>query len=237
MRNADCIIAINRPTKAMLRERGVEERKIKIIRPGVDLDRFQFVPFKEKESCTIEVITVGFLIKRKAVDLIIKAIREVVKSHKNVHLRVIGDGPQMEPLRRLSGSLGLNDYVTFEGFVPNSEVWKYYREAHIFASMSRSESWGQVYLEAMASGLPIISAVNVGSSEIIEDGVFGYLVEQEDYNMLAERLVYLVENSYQIADFGRNGRAEAEKKYDWETVIIPQYLEIYDTLSGCDRDE
>lgn len=231
LRNADSIVAINKRTKSMLVERGVEEKRIEIIAPGIDSSQFRYFPFEQKESDIVEVLSVGYLIRRKAFDLLIRATKEVSRAHKNIRLRIIGDGPQMVALKDMANDLGLNSHVIFEGFVPNTEVWKYYKRAHIFVSMSRSESWGQVYLEAMASGLPVISACNVGSEEIIKDGVFGYIVDQEDYQMLAQKLIYLIENKDQIAVFGRRGRAEVEKKYDWKTVIIPKYLELYDSLA------
>ncbi|MCJ7653272.1 MAG: glycosyltransferase [Actinobacteria bacterium] len=237
LKNADSVVVINRQTKEMLLERGVEEQKIKVIHPGIDLDKFRYTPFNEKDSGTVEVITVGFLIERKAVDLIIRAIGEVAKYHRNLRLRIIGDGPQMGSLKGLSDSLGLSEYITFQGHVPNYDVWEYYRKAHIYVSMSRSESWGQVYLEAMATGLPVVSAVNVGSSCIIEDGEFGFLVDQGDYKMLARRLLQLIENRDLLADFGRKGRAEVERKYDWKAVIIPQYIEVYESLTGRRQDD
>jgi phosphatidylinositol alpha-1,6-mannosyltransferase len=95
--------------------------------------------------------------------------------------------------------------------------------------MSRFESWGQMYLEAMASSLPIISARNIGSESIIQDD-FGYLIPQEDYFALSERIISLLDNPDMIKMFGDRARLKAEKKYDWVKVIIPKYIEIYKNL-------
>lgn len=227
---ADKIVAINIYTRDMLVKRGVKIEIITIIPPGIDIVKFQCFPYEEKTAIPTEFISVGYLLQRKGVDLLIQALKEVVKVNENVRLRIVGDGPQREALEKLVKELNVSDYVVFEGFVPNSDVQKYYQKAHIFVSMSRSESWGQMYLEAMACGLPVISSKNVGSESIIHDSEFGYLVAQEDVNGLAEKMVYLIEHPDMIASFGKKARQEVEEKYDWDKVIIPQYLELYNEM-------
>lgn len=227
---ADRIIAINAYTRDMLIKRGVKDGIITIIPPGIDIIKFQYFPYEEKRSSLVEFISVGYLLQRKGVDLIIRALLEVIKANDKVRLRIVGDGPQREFLEDLTKELNLSDYVIFEGFIPNNEIQTYYQKAHIFVSMSRSESWGQMYLEAMACGLPIISSKNVGSESIIQDGEFGYLVEQENVKSLTEKMLYLVEHQEKIASFGVKARQEVEDKYDWDKVIIPQYLELYNEM-------
>lgn len=230
LKQADKIIVINEYTKNTLIEKGINKNKIIIIPPGIDLPRSKNVFSEKKNEKIIEIITVSYLVKRKRIDLIIKAISEVVKVYKNVKLRIIGDGLQMEALKKITSQLNLNHYVIFEGFVLNNRIQKYYQQAHIFASMSQAESWGQMYLEAMAGGLPVITTKNIGSNEIIKDNKFGYLIPQEDYKELAQKIIYLINHRKLINQFGQNARKEIEKKYDWETIIIPQYLKVYKSV-------
>ena len=126
--------------------------------------------------------------------------------------------------------LSLEDYVVFEGFIENSKIQQYYKKAHIFISMSRAESWGQMYLEAMACGLPIITTKNIGSDAIIKNGEFGYLIGQENTNDLAKKIIYLIENPEYIIAFGERAYQEVKRKYDWDNCIIPQYLDIHQKL-------
>lgn len=230
IRNADKIVAINTNTKELLIGRGVDSNRIEIITPGIDTGKFQYVPFESKDSEHIVLLAVGYLVERKGMELVIKAIGEVARNHDNFELRIIGDGPEIQNLKDLTKNLGLEKVVRFYGPIPHAEINKQYEEAHVFVSMSRAESWGQVYLEAMASGLPVVTTENVGSREIVKDGVFGYLVRQEDYTMLAERVIHLMNNKLLLADFGRKAREEAEETYDWEKVIVPKYINLYESL-------
>lgn len=230
LKKSDKIIVINQYTKELLQRNGTEEKKITIIPPGIDTEAFKYCPFEQKEKNKTEFLVVCYLIKRKDVVSVIRAVSEVVKINSRFILRIIGDGPQREILERLAKELGVSQYVIFEGFIPNSDVQKYYQKAHVFISMSLSESWGQMYLEAMACGLPVISSKNVGSESMIHNGKFGYLVEQEDVKALAERMVYLIESPETVASFGKKARQEVEEKYDWDKVIIPRYLELYNEM-------
>ncbi len=227
LKRADKIVTINKYTCDVLMKNGIKKDNIVIIPPGIDILKFQLFPYKEKAIMPIEFISVGYLLQRKGVDLVIRALKQVIKVNKQVRLRIIGDGPQRQALKDLVRELNLSEHVVFEGFIQNSEVQKYYQKAQVFVSMSRYESWGQMYLEAMACGLPIITTRNVGSNEIIKEGEFGYLVEQENVKELAEKMIYLIEHPDVIASFGKKARQEVEKKYDWEKVIIPKYLKVY----------
>lgn len=232
LKRADKIIALTSYAKRLLVAEGLDEGNIQVITPGINTDKFRYVPFDEKPKDRIVLVAIGYLSKRKGMEFVIKAFREVLKRHEGVMLRIIGDGPELGSIKELSRSLGLEDNVEFLGYVPHNEVQAYYHDAHVFVGMSRAESWGQVYLEAMASGMPVVTSENVGSREIVRDGVFGYLIHQEDTTMLAERLNRLLDSTQLIAEFGRKAREEAECRYDWERVIVPKYLKLYDSLSG-----
>lgn len=232
LRRADKVIALTSYAKGLLVAEGLDERKIHVITPGISTDKLRYIPFADKPKDRIVLVAVGYLSKRKGMEYVIKAFGEVLKGHRKVLLRIIGDGPELGSIKELARGLGLEDYVEFLGYVPHNEVQTHYRDAHIFVSMSRSESWGQVYLEAMASGIPVVTSENVGSKEIVRDGVFGYLIDQEDAQMLAVRINHLLDNWQLMDEFGRKAREEAESRYDWETVIVPKYLELYDSLRG-----
>lgn len=227
---ADKIIVINQHTKDILSSSKIDSSKIEIIHPGIDIQKFKYVSHNQKDQNQMEILTVGYLIKRKGIELIIQALFEVIKTYPKTRLRIIGDGPQKENLKILVDNLSLKKNVLFEGFIPHDKIQECYRNSHIFVSMSRSESWGQMYLEAMACGLPVITTKNVGSNEIIDNGVTGYLIEQEDTRVLAEKILFLINNPRLMKKMGNNARKKIEKKYDWDKTIIPMYLDLYYSL-------
>lgn len=227
-KKADKIIVINEYTKNILLEKFIPEERIVIISPGIDIKKFVSKP-EEKKEC-VEFITAGYLLKRKGMDVILAALEKIVKTKKNIVYHIVGNGPQRENLETMVINRGLKNYVVFHGFIPNSEIQSLYHKADVFVSMSRSESWGQMYLEAMACGLPIISSKNVGSNEIIKDGEFGFLVRQENVDDLVKKMEYFIKNRGKIKLFGKKARKEVEDKYDWDTIIIPKYEKIYQEL-------
>ena len=230
MLKADKIIVINISTKNLLLKRKIKAEKIVIIPPGVDCKRFTPLEKENKENKVFEILAASTLMERKDVASIIKGIFEVHKTNKNIRLRILGDGPQMNELRELTKSLSLERIVIFEGHVPHSEMVRYYQNAQIFVAMSKAEGFATVCLEAMASGLAIVSTKVGGFTDAITDGVNGYLVEKGDYQVLAERITSLLNNRRLISQFGMKARKDAEEKYDWNYVIIPAYLDLYSKL-------
>jgi glycosyltransferase involved in cell wall biosynthesis len=234
LERADKVIVINQVTKHLLMS-VVAADKIQVIPPGIDLvdGLWEYSPYEKKDFNQINILSVCYLVKRKGVDLVIRALATIVFTRKitNIKLLIAGDGPEQNYLRELVQQLSLDQFVSFLGFIPNKQMGDYYRRAHIFVSMSRSESWGQMYLEAMASGVPIITSVNNGSSSIIEDGASGYLIKQEDYLDLAEKIVRLVKERDLGRRFSARGRQIVEEQYDWRKCIIPQYIKIYEELT------
>ncbi len=228
LKRAKKIVVINEYTRNFLIKKGIKPNNISIIPPGIDIRKFEYVPY-DKKTGVLEILVVCYLVKRKAVDLIIEAVNYSIKE-KNIILRIVGDGPQKQYLETLVERLGLQSNVFFEGFVENYMIQEYYKKAHVFVNMSRSEGFATVCLEAMASGLAIISSKVGGFQDAITDGKNGYLVEQEDTKGLAEKMVYLIDHPELIASFGKRARQEVEEKYDWDKVIIPRYLDLYDEI-------
>jgi len=230
LQSADKIIVVNKATQRMLIERKISPEKITIINPGVDSNKFPFTKHKKRESDSLQLMSVGSLIKRKGFDLLIQMMREIVKKEKNISLRIIGDGPQLKDLKQMVKNYSLEENIIFVGHISHHEISSFYKRAHLFVSMSRSESWGQMYLEAMSSGLPVISSKNTGSLDIVKDGKSGYLVEQEDYKTAAQKVLYLAKNQAIMEKLSLSGRREVMKRYDWKKVIIPKYLEVYNEI-------
>lgn len=231
LKRADKITVMNKEAKRELVEFGIPSEKIEIVPIGIDGKQFHYKPALKKKVNEFRLITVGYLIERKGTELIIKSLEEVVKEIRNIKLVIVGDGPQRKFLEDLTSNLHLRGFIEFRGFVSYPNLVSLYQESHLFVSMSRSETWGQVYIDAMACGVPVIASRTAGSEGIIRNGV-GHLVKQEDYQELARKIIHLIRNKELLAEMGKRSKEEIERTYDWEKVIIPKYLKIYQELTS-----
>jgi glycosyltransferase involved in cell wall biosynthesis len=230
LQKAKIIIVINQKTKDILRHNGIKEKKIIIIPPGIDINKFRYISYSSKKSKAIELLATGYLLNRKGFDCILEAIANIVSTNKNIFLTIVGDGPQMENLKKKTDKLKIDKYVRFAGFVPNKDINTYYEKSHIYLNMSYAEGFATVCLEAMASGLAIISSKVGGFEDAIQDGVNGYLINKGDSEALANKINYLVENVKFIEKLGEKARETIAEHYDWDKSIIPQYLDIYSKI-------
>lgn len=227
LRRSDALIAVNEETGAMY-ARAVPGVCTRVISPGIHVDAFQQTG-SGVERTGREIITVGSLIKRKGIDLIIKAMAELKVTHPQVRLRIVGDGPQRESLESLARRLGVDDIVVFQGFVPNKEIAALYEASDVYVSMSFSESFGQTLVEAMAVGLCVVAAENVGSRGIIEDGRTGFLVRSGDVSHLVETLRAVFDQADRRVGIGSEARRAAKECFDW-TEIAAKYMALYEAL-------
>lgn len=229
LKKAAYTIAVNEAAKEQLIQFGVPERKIRIIPPGIIAESFK-ITMKKDTSKQITILCVSYLLQRKRIDLVLKGLAEVVKKFTSVKLIVVGDGPQMETLQQLTREYSIESYVSFIGFVLQKDIRLYYEQADIFVSMSDAEGFATISLEAMASGLAIISSDVGGFRDLITDGQNGFIVPQGDYHMFAHKLLWLVQNKAEIARLQIAAQRTIEEQYDWERGIIPRYLAIYEEL-------
>lgn len=133
------------------------------------------------------VITAGSLEPWKGVDTLVRAIGILHASGFPVRLLILGEGSQRQFIEELVNSLGLNSFVRMPGIVENP--YKYFSRGAVFALCSRVESFGNVLVEAMVSGLtPVAADCPTGPREVLADGEYGYLVEPGSPDSIAEGL-------------------------------------------------
>ncbi|MFE4594292.1 glycosyltransferase family 4 protein [Streptomyces laurentii] len=140
-----------------------------------------------------QVVSAGRLDGNKGVDMLIEAFGRVVETHPDWTLRVHGDGPELEPLRKLVRTKHLYNHVFMMGSTRTLD--EELAKGSVFAMSSKSEGFGMVLLEAMNCGLPVVSFnCPVGPREIVADGVDGLLVPELDVEALAAGLKRLIED-------------------------------------------
>lgn len=153
------------------------------------------------------ILTVCHLYPRKSVDVLLRALPAVRATVPEARLRVVGIGPELEPLRRLRRALGLEAAVEFLEHVPFERLILEYRDCAVFCLPSRQEGFGIVLLEAMAAGRPIVASRATAIPEVVPDGQAGYLVPPGDPAALAHALITLLTDRVMAERLGRGGQA------------------------------
>jgi glycosyltransferase involved in cell wall biosynthesis len=177
----------------------------------------------------VTILAVGYLIRRKAFDILIRAMGELAKADMPARLRIVGAGAARANLETLVRQLGIERLVTFTGLIPHRSIVSEYLGADIFCSPSWSEGFATVALEALACGLPIVATPTGGFRELLTQRKVGTLVPFGDVEHLASALAQLVVDRSLRETLGRQARALAVQEYDW-SVIARRYLSLYQGL-------
>lgn len=167
------------------------------------------------------IITTSRLVKKNAIDIVIRGL-SVLKAAGHglaVKFLILGSGQEARPLKELAKRLGVLDDVLFVGSVSHDELPKYLAIADVFVRPSRSEGLGNSFIEAMASGVPIIGTPVGGIPDFLIDGKTGYLSKVDDPDDLAEKILKVL--SADKSDLSKiivSAKKTAEKKYLWENI-------------------
>jgi len=138
------------------------------------------------------IIFVGRLIYKKGVDILLEAFKHIVGDIP-CQLVIAGDGPERGKLEQQAMQLGVRDRVQFVGFQQPKELPRWYCAADLFVLPSRTEPWGVVVMEALASGLPVVVTRLVGCyPDVINDGQVGRVIPPEDSSSLAEAIKHFL---------------------------------------------
>lgn len=210
-----------------------------IVYNGVNLSLFKPVQrVIAEDNMRINLIFVGRLVEKKdplgllcAFELALKK----VKSGITLRLLIIGDGPLKKEVIERARKLGVSDHVVIEGEIESSKIPGLMRQAHIYVQHSITAADGDTeglpvsILEAVATGLPVVSTRHSGIPEQVIHGETGYLVDEGDLEGMASAIVELAEDPEQRKLFGENARRLAEDKFNRERQIRMQ-LELFQNL-------
>lgn len=171
------------------------------------------------------LVAAGRLSVQKGFDLLIKAHAQLLKEGLNHHLLILGEGPLRHELEHLAGELGVKSTVFMPGFVNNPAL--YFRRSTLLVLSSRFEGLPTVIIEALAAGLPVVSAdCPSGPKEILEDGRYGLLVAPGDSGALAKGVSELLRNSELRNRFSQLGPTRVDDfsfsniMPQWESAIL-----------------
>ena len=203
-----------------------------VIENGVE-DTLLSLPLERKLVSTaspLQLVTVGSLIPRKGIDLIIYAMQQL-SDRSTIALTVIGDGPEQLRLEKMVDTLELRQHVRFAGAVPPSAIADELAKAHVFVFASHSEGRPNAVLEAMAAGLPVVASDIPGVNELVQHGVTGFLYQPDSVEALAAHIQCLLEDADLRARFGRAGRDNIiNRGLHWHTTA-ENYSRLYRSIS------
>ncbi|WP_186779273.1 glycosyltransferase family 4 protein [Streptomyces salinarius] len=174
-----------------------------------------------------QVVSAGRLDGNKGIDKLVEAFGLVVEAHPDWTLRIHGDGPELEALRKAVRTRHLYNHVFLMG--PTRTLDEELAKGSVFAMSSKSEGFGMVLLEAMNCGLPVVSFnCPVGPRELVTDGVDGLLVPERDVAALAEGIIRLIEDEEMRRRFSR---AALQKAAEYgPDVVTKSWEDLYQAL-------
>lgn len=209
--------------------------------PGVDVDAYRpdvdGAPVRARYRLADRpvVVCVSRLVPRKGQDALIRALPAIQQRVPGTALLIVGGGPYRRTLERLARQTGVERDVVFTGSVPAAELPAYYAAGDVYAMPCRTrnrgldvEGLGIVYLEASATGLPVVAGDSGGAPDAVRDGETGYVVNGRNLSQIADRVSTLLADRDLARRMGAAGRAWVEREWRWET----QACRLTELLAG-----
>ncbi|MEX2526074.1 MAG: glycosyltransferase family 4 protein [Gemmatimonadota bacterium] len=211
---ASPVVAVSRSTASDLESRGIPSGHIQVIPNGVDSAAFSIGAARTPDPT---LLYLGRLKRYKRVDLILRAVARLRDRGIDVRLVVAGKGDHSGPLKALSAKLGLQNHVSFPGFVSPQEKRRLLGSAWVHVLTSPREGWGIVNVEAAAAGTPTVASDSPGLRDSVVDGETGLLVPHGNVEALATALQQLLQDASLRERMGRAGR-EFAQGFTWEAA-------------------
>ena len=203
--------------------------RLERLAPGVDVDAFHpgvdgsAVRAKHALSDRPVIVCVSRLVARKGQDMLIRALPVIRRSVPGAALLLGGGGPYRPKLERLARDLGVEADVVFTGSVPWAELPTLYAAGDVYAMPCRTraggldvEGLGIVYLEASATGLPVVAGDSGGAPDAVLEGETGYVVGGRDLAAISARITDLLTDRERSRAMGSAGRSWVEREWRWE---------------------
>jgi len=247
LKDIDFFIAINEKAKISLQFYGVEDKKIMVLPMGVDIERFSPLSKVEKNNLKFTmgininkkiILFIGRLVWEKGIYDIVFAIKFLVdylKFKDNFSVFIIGEGNEKQNVEKLIEVLELSDYIKILNHVSYEKIDEFYKISDIFILPSKptynwEEQLGMVLLEAMATGLPIITTSSGAIPEVVKDG--GIIIPPGDFFSLSLNIKKLLEDEELRKKLGKRGREIAMEKFNRDKIaekIAKIYNNVYKT--------
>ena len=228
----DVVTFVSRYTRSRFASAFGPAARLEYLPPGVDTDRFRPDPaaraelrgrYKLGERPT--AVCLSRLVPRKGQDALIKALPSIRRRVDGAALVIVGGGPYLDTLRKLATDRGVAEHVTFTGGVQAAELPAHHAMADVFAMPCRTrgagmdvEGLGIVYLEASATGVPVIAGLSGGAPETVRHNKTGLVVDGRSVDEVAEAVAELLADRDRAAAMGAAGREWVTSQWRWDTL-------------------
>ncbi|MGW5318036.1 glycosyltransferase family 4 protein [Nocardia thailandica] len=228
--STDVVTYVSKYTRGRFAAAFGPEAALEYLPPGVNPDEFRPDPAARAElraryglGDRPTVLCLSRLVPRKGQDMLIVAMTEIREKIDGAVLVIAGSGPHETRLRALTDALGLQDSVKFTGRVPSGELAAHHTIADVFAMPCRTrgagldvEGLGIVYLEASATGVPVVAGRSGGAPETVREGETGLVVHGRSITEITGALTELLADPDRAAAMGAAGRAWVEQNWHWD---------------------
>lgn len=214
--------------------------QIAITQFGVDMDAYaDAVPTALAQPGRWVVGTVKTMADKYGIDTLIQAFTLLLARlrasnpdmARQLHLRLVGDGPQMQALKQLAAQLGVAERVQFVGHVDHAQVPHELTQLDVYVALSRldSESFGVAIIEAGAAARPVVVSDAGGLPEVVVDGVTGLVVPRENPQAAADAIERLLRDADLRQRMGAAARQHVAQHYRWD-ACVETMLQVYERL-------
>jgi glycosyltransferase involved in cell wall biosynthesis len=222
----DLIYAPSNSTRDELISKGIDAEKVLVYPRGIDIERFSpdnrngFYKQWSADDETVKLVYVGRVSKEKNLHLLLEAYRNLVQKTRNVVLTIVGDGPYLEEMKSQAADLP----CIFTGALSGDALTAAYASSDLFVFPSTTDTFGNVVLEAQASGIPVIVTDQGGPCENILNGETGIVIQGDSTSALFSAMEQMVTNPERLAEMGKAARNAMESRsfeaafsQTWET--------------------
>jgi phosphatidylinositol alpha-1,6-mannosyltransferase len=230
--DSDAVTFVSRYTRRRFASAFGPHAGLEHLPPGVDTDRFRPNPARRAELRARyglgerpTVLCLSRLVPRKGQDMLIKALPSIRQQVDGAALVIAGGGPYMTALHELAERLGVSDHVTFTGGVPAADLPAYHAMADVFAMPCRTrgagldvEGLGIVFLEASATGVPVIAGSSGGAPETVRHNKTGLVVDGRSVDQIADAVSGLLADPDRAATMGAAGRDWVTAHWRWDDL-------------------
>jgi phosphatidylinositol alpha-1,6-mannosyltransferase len=230
--DTDVVTFVSRYTRSRFATAFGPAASLEYLPSGVDTDRFSPDPAGREELRNRyglgerpTVVCLSRLVPRKGQDILIKALPSIRQRVDGAALVIVGSGPYLDTLRKLAQDCGVADHVIFTGGVPSGELPAHYAMADVFAMPCRTrgagmdvEGLGIVFLEASATGVPVIAGESGGAPEAVQHNKTGLVVDGSSVTKVGDAVTELLTDRDRAAAMGAAGRDWVTSQWRWDML-------------------